>query len=222
MDKLREFKLVDTDHRAMLLVEGVQDALFCEALLEHVEAKGRSNVPARLKDISMSNNVQSGTILKLGILQDADQSAERSRSDVIEALHNASLPTPSARPADENAETPVVSVFIAPDNQSQGSVEDLCLSSLTADKVQHLNEHIERVSQCEARLRSHLVAKVKVALHLATEPAFRKYDSDLPEEVSDNLRPGISIGVAARCRIWDWSRPEFKPVKLFLSRLASV
>lgn len=36
MDKLREFKLVDTDHRALLLVEGIQDALFCEALLEHL------------------------------------------------------------------------------------------------------------------------------------------------------------------------------------------
>ena len=58
MDQLREFKLADTAHRAMLLVEGVQDALFCEALLEHlgvldkiliIEVKGRPNVPARLK-----------------------------------------------------------------------------------------------------------------------------------------------------------------------------
>ena len=231
MDQLREFKLADTDHRAMLLVEGVQDALFCEALLEHlgvlnkvliIEAKGRPNIPARMKDISMSNNVQSGTILKLGILQDADQSAESSRSDAIEALHNASLPIPPARLADGNAETPVVSVFITPDNQSQGSLEDLCLSSLTADKVQHFNEYIERMNQSEPRLRSHLVSKVKVALHLATEPAFRKYDRHLPKAVRDNLRPGIPIGLAARYHIWDWSRPEFKPVKLFLSRLASV
>lgn len=231
MDQLRAFRLADTDHRAMLLVEGVQDALFCEALLDHlgvldkvliIEAKGRPNVPGRLKDISMSNNAQSGTVLKLGILQDADQSAESSRSDAIEALHNASLPVPSARPADANAETPAVSVFIAPDNRSQGSLEDLCPSSLTADKVQHLNEYIERMNQSEPRLRPHLVSKVKVALHLATEPAFRKYDRNLSKAVRDNLRPGISIGLAARYYIWDWSRPEFKPVKLFLSRLASV
>ena len=231
MDKLREFKLVDTDHRALLLVEGIQDALFCEALLEHlgvsskvliVESEGRQNIPARLKDVSMSNNVQSGTLLKLGVLQDADQAAESSRSDVIDALHNAGLPIPLAEPADENAETPTASVFIAPDNHSQGSLEDLCLSSLTADKVQHLNEHIERVNQNEPRLRSHLVPKVKIALHLSTEPAFRKYDTNLPKNVRDNLRPGIPIGSAAKYHIWDWSRPEFKPIEVFLSRLASV
>ena len=231
MDRLGEFKLTDTDHRAMLLVEGVQDALFCEALLEHlgvsnkvliVESGGRPNIPARLKDVSMSNNVQSGTLLKLGVLQDADLSAEGSQSDVISALRNAGLPIPLGNTASQNADTPVVSIFITPDNRSQGSLEDLCLSSLTADKVLHLNEYVDRVNQREPRLRSHLVSKVKVALHLATEPAFRKYDQSLAKAVRDNLRPGIPIGLAARYRIWDWSRPAFQPVVLFLGSLASV
>lgn len=231
MDKLREFKLVDTDHRAMLLVEGIQDALFCEALLEHlgesnkvliVESRGRLNVPAVLKDVSMSNGVQDGILLKIGILQDADLSAEGSQSDAVDALRNAGLPIPSAHSVDGNAETLAVSVFITPDNRSQGSLEDLCLSSLTANKAQYLDDHIERVSQGESRIRSHLVSKVKCNLHLATEPAFRKYDQSLAKTVRDNLRPGIPIGLAAKYHIWDWSRPEFKPIEQFLGDLASV
>lgn len=231
MDRRSEFKLADTDHRAMLLVEGIQDALFCEALLEHlevsnkvliVETEGRPNIPARLIDVSMSNSVKDGKLSKLGILQDADQSAESSRTDVVDALQNAGLPIPSARSTDENDETLIVSVFIAPNNRSQGSLEDLCLSSLTADEVQCLDEHIDCVSQNDADLKPHLVSKVKVALHLATEPAFRRYDMNLPTEVRDNLRPGIPIGLAARYHIWDWSHPEFKPMQSFLRRLAAV
>ena len=231
MDKLRDFKVTNTDRRSMLLVEGVQDALFCEAILEHlglsemvqiVAAEGRPKIAGALEDIARSQAVQVKTLLKLGILQDADQSAEKSQSDAINALQNAGLPIPAAHSVDGNAERPAVSVFIAPDNRSQGSLEDLCLGSLTANKVQHLDEHIERVSQGESRIRSHLVSKVKVALHLATEPAFRKYDRSLSRTVRDNLRPGIPIGLAARYRIWDWSRPEFKPIELFLSDLASV
>jgi len=231
MDKLSEFKLADTDHHALLLVEGVQDALFCEAVLEHlglldkvliVESGGRPNIPAMLKNVAATRSVRLKTLSKLGVLQDADLSAESSHSDVVGALQNAGLPVPSKPPAPETTDTPVVSVFITPDNQSQGSLEDLCLRSLTVDKIQHLNEHIERVRQSESRIQSHLVSKVKVALHLATEPAFRKYDRHLSKAVRDNLRPGIPIGLAARYRIWDWSRPEFKPMEQFLNRLASV
>ena len=231
MDRLRTFELEHSEHRAILLVEGVQDALFCEAVLEHlglpdkvqiVEAGGRPQIPARLINIAQSRRVRVKSLLKLGILQDADRSAESSQSDVINALQNAGLPIPAAHSADGNAEILAVSVFIAPDNRSQGSLEDLCLDSLTANKVRHLDEHIERVSRSDSRIRSHLVSKVKVALHLATEPAFRKYDQSLAKTVRDNLRPGIPIGLAARYRIWDWSRPEFKPIELFLSDLASV
>ena len=147
MDKLREFKLIDTDHRAMLLVEGIQDALFCEALLEHlgesdkvliIEARGRWNVPAVLKDISISNSVKDGKLLKLGILQDADLSAESSRTEVVDALRNTGLPVPVESTASQNGDTPIVSIFIAPDNHAQGSLEDLCLSSVAAGKVQCL------------------------------------------------------------------------------------
>ena len=168
MDKLTEFKLVDTDRRAMLLVEGVQDALFCEAVLEYldlfdrvqiVEAGGRPKIPVALQDIARSRAVRLNILLKLGILQDADRSAEKSQSNVVGALQTAGLPVPSKCPTPENADTPVVSIFITPDNRSQGSLEDLCLSSLTTDKVQHLNEHIERVNQCEPRLRPILFPK---------------------------------------------------------------
>lgn len=231
MDKLRSFELEHTEHRAILLVEGVQDALFCEAVFEHlrlpdkvqiVEAGGRPNIPTSLINIARSRRVRINSLLRLGILQDADQSAESSRTDVVDALRNAGLPIPSARSTDENAETLTVSVFIAPNNRSQGSLEDLCLSSLTADEVQCLDEHIDCVSQNDADLKPHLVSKVKVALHLATEPAFRRYDMNLPTEVRDNLRPGIPIGLAARYHIWDWSQPEFKPIESFLRRLAAV
>ena len=231
MDKLSEFKLVDTNHRAMLLVEGVQDALFCEAVLEHlnlldkvliVESGGRPNIPAMLKTIAAARSIRLKTLSKLGILQDADLSAESSRSDVVGALQNAGLPVPLKSPTSKSADTPVVSIFITPDNRSQGSLENLCLSSLTANKSKYFDEYMERVSQSESRLRSHLVAKVKVALHLATEPAFRKYDQNLPRTVRDNLRPGIPIGLAARYHIWDWSQPEFKPIQSFLRRLATV
>lgn len=230
MDKLTEFKLVDTNRRAMLLVEGVQDALFCEAVLEHldlldkvqiVEAGGRQNIPVALQDVAKSRAVRLNILLKLGILQDADQSAESSKSDVVEALQSAGLPGPAENSACPITDSPIVSVFIAPDNRSQGGLEDLCVSSLSSTKVQCLDEHIERVSRCELQIRAHLVSKVQVALHLATEPAFRKYDNSLSREVRDNLRPGIPVGLAARYSIWDWSHPEFKLILRFLSLLAS-
>jgi hypothetical protein len=231
MDKLRDFDIVDTDRQSMLLVEGVQDALFCEAMLEHlglsdkvqiVEAKGRPNIADALENIAQLRAVRFKTLLKLGIIQDADQSAESSKSDVVKALQSAGLPVPAEGSASPITDSPIVSVFIAPDNRSQGGLEDLCVSSLSRAEVQCLDEHIERVSRCDLQIRSHLVSKVQVALHLATEPAFKKYDRSLSREVRDNLRPGIAVGLAAKYSIWDWSRPEFKPVKLFLSRLASV
>ena len=95
MDKLSEFKLADTDHHALLLVEGVQDALFCEAVLEHlglldkvliVESGGRPNIPAMLKNVAATRSVRLKTLSKLGVLQDADLSAESSHSDVVGAL----------------------------------------------------------------------------------------------------------------------------------------
>ena len=231
MDTLRDFSIVDTDRQAMLLVEGVQDALFCEAILNHLKlsdkvkiaaAEGRPKIAGALKNIAQLRSVRFNTLLKLGIIQDADQSAESSKSEVVEALQSAGLPIPAEKSACPITDSPVTSVFIAPDNRSQGSLEDLCVSSLSGVEVQRLDEHIERVSRRELQIRSHLISKVQVALHLATEPAFRKYDRNLSRAIRDNLRPGISIGQAAKYHIWDWSRPEFKPVKLFRSRLASV
>ena len=235
MDKLRDFRIAedaeDIDRQAMLLVEGVQDALFCEAILEHlnlsdkvkiVAADGRPKIAGALKNIAQLRSVQLNTLLKLGVLQDADQSAESSKSDVVKALQSAGLPIPAEKFACPITDSPSTSVFIAPDNRSQGSLEDLCVRSLSRVEVQRLDEHIERVSQRELQLGCHQVSKVQVALHLATEPAFRKHDRNFSKAIRDNLRPGISIGQAAKYRIWDWSRPEFKPIEAFLSRLASV
>lgn len=202
----------------LLLGEGIEEIYFFDALLAHLgindvqvdQYDGKTNIGAGLKAI----NGRSGFInqvVSLGVTRDADYAddpaddtaaAQRAFQSVSGALAYASLPVPVA-PMVKAAGDPEVSVFILPDNQGPGMLEDLCIASTTAPDLDCITEYFDCVELKTGRVRARRnVAKSRVHAWLATQ-----------------AEPDKQLGQAALAGYWDWNNPAFDLIKQFVQQL---
>ena len=190
-----------------LLVEGKAQQNFFEALIRHLwlhnapqiqNYGGVDELRGFLK--AFANSSDFASVTRMGIVRDAEDSAESARQSVNDSLRNAGLPAPG----DAEGHAPAVYVLILPDGEGSGMLETLLCQTFANDPV---NDCIDEFFDCA---RAHLDVefrrpeKARAQAFLATRPS-----------------PGVSVGVAAKKNYWCLDHEAFSGVRAFLTELAA-
>ena len=163
-----QMQLPPVNNSKQLLVEGRDEELFFVAFLRSLQmqdvqirnyqGKDRlGNYLATFTGLSDLDQVQA-----IGIVRDADTSSSSAFQSVQSALRNTGLPVPR-QPLQPSTGIPVVSVFIMPDNNRNGALEQLCLSALADDPampcvenfLQCVNDSVPAGPQDQAKAQIH-------------------------------------------------------------------
>jgi hypothetical protein len=202
----------------LLLGEGIDEVYFFNALLDHLgitdvqvdQYDGKTRIAAGLKAIKDRSGFIN-QVVSLGVTRDADYAddpaddaaaAQRAFQSVSGALAYATLPVPLA-PMVKAAGRPEISVFILPDNQKPGMLEDLCIASTNAPDIYCITEYFDCVELETHRVQVRRnVAKSRVHAWLATQS-----------------EPDKQLGQAALAGYWDWNNPAFDLIKQFVQQL---
>ncbi|MHB1422516.1 MAG: DUF3226 domain-containing protein [Gemmataceae bacterium] len=191
----------------MLIGEGDDDVYFFGALLAELNIDdvqvekigGKDYLPIYLKELKRRPGAE--RLVALGVTRDADDDCANAFAKIRGALNANGFGFPSA-PGQIQSGLLRVGVFIMPDNQRPGMLEDLCLDSVATDlALPCVDEFFRCVDKATGR-KPDILAKARVQTWLASHPE------------SDNR-----LGLAARKRYWPWTAPAFQPLIAFLRAL---
>src|SRR5687768_14726871 len=145
MSDLSESPLRTKVNGLLLACEGVDDEQFLIRMLAFLQIEGvvvrrydgKPRLPTFL--LGLRDSTEFETVRALGIFRDADASARSAFQSVQYRLRRLNLPCPR-RASEAITETCVfdgivrtIGVFIMPDGQSSGELEDLCLQAISED-----------------------------------------------------------------------------------------
>ena len=194
-----------------LLVEGNDQRNFFEAFISHlsianVQIQNFGGV-SQLRDFLEGFVGATGfreTVQSLGIVRDAETSAERAFQSVQSSLERATLPVPHS-PAERTDTNPAVAVLILPGDNRQGMLETLLCKSFADTSVDHC---IDDFFECVESLPDVSIErsdKARAHAYLTTKP-----------------NPHFSVGVAAKNNYWDLNHSVFSTVRDFLQTIAAI
>jgi len=196
-------------HPHLLIVEGLEDARFFSALIEHMRlekvqiqiivAGGKTEIRNRVRAIANAPGFKE-MVVSLGILRDANSDPNAAFQSIRDALKAVGLPSPNCQ-LEVVGSKPRVGVLILP-GSSPGSLEDLCLASVTEDPAMAC---VEQYFECLKKLGSLLpdnISKAKIHVFLASRP-----------------KAGLRLGEAAEKGYWPWNHEAFEPIKNFIKNL---
>ena len=190
-----------------LLVEGRDEELFFGAFLRNLQMEevqvrnyqGKDNLRNYLEIFSGMADMDQ--VHSIGIVRDADDSAQSALQSVQGSLRNAGLAVP-IRFVTPGEGPPRVSVFIMPDNDGSGALERLCLSTLADDPAMTC---VEAFLTCvNARVSAPPQDQQKARIH-----AFLASRED----------PELRLGEAAQRGYIPWDHPAFGSLAQFLRDL---
>lgn len=196
------------EYDAQLLVEGNDQRNFFRAMLRHMNLGGvqihnfGGVDELRAYAANLADSDEFSQIVKsVGIVRDAEGSAESAFRSVQGALRNAGMNVPNA-PGVKTDGSPSVSVFILPDNESGGMLETLLCRTFEDTPM---NGCIDGFFDCvsgETGERPHRPEKSRAHAYIATTP-----------------EPQVSVGVAAQRGYWNLDHAAFGGVRRFLQSL---
>lgn len=188
----------------ILIVEGRDDMNFYKELLNHLNINDIQIIPVNGKDqfdskiAALILTTGFSQVRTIGIIRDADTTAGGAFESICRLLTKHHLPHPTVSGEVINQERIRVGVYIAPDNQNIGAIEDLILLSVNhLDSIRCINAFF----QC-ANIQEPVNSKAMVQAYLA-----------LKNPLANN------IGYAALQNHWDWGHACFEGIKTFLSEL---
>ena len=137
----------------------------------------------------------------IGIVRDADNSAHSALQSVQSSLRNLGLPAPTV--FRESAGTlPKVSIFVMPDNEHAGALEQLCLQALVDDPVMPC---VAGFLQCVERV--------------LTRPPENPAKAQIHAFLASREDPELRLGEAAQRGYIPWAHPAFAGLGQFLQNL---
>jgi hypothetical protein len=191
----------------VLIGEGRDEVNFLGALCTHLgltdvqveEYGGKGNLSRYLREFGVRPGRPN--VVSLGITRDADSAVAQVFQSICTLLGNNGLPVPVAA-GQMAAGPPRIGLFILPDNQRDGMLEDLCLDAVQTDgAVVCVTEFFQCVGKNTLR-QPKPMAKARVHAWLASQ--------DDPE---------LRLGEAAQRAYWPWTNPVFQPLIQFLQTL---
>ncbi len=196
------------ESRIQLLVEGNDQRNFFEAFIDHLSLAdiqiqnfgGVTDLRPFLSILVKRSGFRE-TVQSVGIVRDAETSAQAAFQSVQSSLENAGLPVPN-QPERRAGSSPAVTVLILPGDNSPGMLETL-LNETFANTPEEacINAFFECVEDSSGVpiQRPH---KARAQAYLATKP-----------------EPHLSVGVAAKRDYWNLNHPVFNRVRQFLTAL---
>ena len=196
------------NRKTQLLVEGNDERNFFAAMLRHLNMDG-----IQIQNFGGVNGLRNFLITfadlddflesveSVGIVRDAEISAESAFRSVQGALRNANMDVPDA-PGIKTGGAPSISAFILPDNRSGGMLETL-LCRTFADTP--MEDCVESFFACVGGATD--------------EPLHRPEKSRAHAYIATMSEPQVSVGVAAQRGYWNLDHPAFDDVKRFLQSL---
>lgn len=201
-----------TTQAYLLLVEGHDDFWVSRRLAEHIGidvqnkvfikiCEGKSKIAPELKLLTTRDGF--ANVKAVGIIRDADDDLFSEFQSGCSALRNAGLKVPRSRNAFA-AGPPRTGVFVFPNNQEPGRLDDLCLRAV-------------RIGQ----LRTLAVDYVDNAIALKPNSNFQKHKMVLHAYLAGLENCGLRVGEAATAGLFDWNADAFAPFTKFLKNLCS-
>ena len=191
-----------------LLVEGNDQRNFFEAFIDHLSLdniqiqnfRGVNELRGFLLVFVNAPGFRE-TVQSVGIVRDAETSAQAAFQSVQSSLMNAGLPVPS-RPEDRTGDSPAVTVLILPGGNRQGMLETL-LNETFADTPEEacLNAFFDCV-QAIPTVSITNPDKARAYAYLTTKP-----------------NPHHSVGMAAKQNYWNLDHPVFDQLRQLLTAL---
>ena len=211
MSRKGRFQFKDVASDALLLVEGIDDAWFCNAFLR----KGLQQTAVQIAEVGgtpklrrfIINTLKPAENLpalrRLGIVTDADTNAMAAFQRVRDALAAAGLPAPRQVWDTAQSGNLTVSIAVLPDGNAPGDLEGLCLRSIAdAPLTACVDEYIACAKAAGREIAELNKAKIHAYLAAAGNQA------------------GLRLGEAAEAGVWDWQSPAFEQIRQFLLDLA--
>lgn len=200
----RAFEL---SHSKQLLVEGREEQLFFDAFLTFLgindvqiqNCGGKDNLRPVLRTVSGSLDFP--LVGSIGIVRDADNSAQSALQSVQSSLGNVGLPVPPSLITPANG-PPKVSIYIMPDNASTGALEQLCLAALANDPAM----------TCVEDFLTCVNARV-------TEPPKDQQKARVHAFLASREDPELRLGEATQRGYFDWNHAAFTDLSQFLKEL---
>jgi len=203
----------------LLIVEGKDEELFFEALMKNLGLTdiqilpigGKFKLRENLKHIvKVSPNFH--LVTSLGIIRDANDSPTGAFQSVCDALKKVKLPVPvsplipSIGPNPRNPKYHIkVNVFIMPDENSLGDLEELCLRAVKTDPAMKCVVQYFYCLQHQGLSLPKQMSKAKVHVFLASR-----------------AEPDKRLGEAAKAGYWPWNHNTFEKIKNFLFELKKI
>ncbi|MBI3650791.1 MAG: hypothetical protein HY231_07050 [Acidobacteria bacterium] len=192
----------------VLLVEGQTPFQFFKALLKNLGLDNQIEIRnfGGVRDVAAFLKALVGTdgfdqVLSLGLVRDAEENALSAFDSVTDCLKRASLNSPST-PAARSQGTPVISIFILPDNTQSGMLETLYLQAVSNDSAMKcIDEFFDCLSGKGVQLPDNL-DKARIQTYLASRE-----------------KSGLLLGQAAHAGYLFWGHPAFDSLKQFLLSL---
>ena len=216
----------DVTSDTLLLVEGVDDAKFFDAFLRH--GLNAHNVQvARVGDkdsfrpfltTTLNNAEKFANLRRLGIIRDADTSAEAALTSLRSSLSDAQMPAPERPWGVAQSGDLRVSIALMPDVSSNGNLEELCIRAIEDPLLECIDNYIDCITSTGHPIADNRLAKARVFAYLAPGPV-----ATSSARSSDTVRrraPGLRLGDSAEAGVWDWNSPAFAQVRRFLLDLA--
>ena len=196
------------ESRIQLLVEGNDQRNFFEAFIDHLSLAniqiqnfgGVTDLRPFLSILVKRSGFRE-TVQSVGIVRDAETSAQAAFQSVQSSLSNAGLPVPS-RPEDRTDGSPAVTVLILPGNNRTGMLE-----TLLNETFAHTPEEacINAFFDCVETISTVSITnpdKARAYAYLTTKP-----------------NPHHSVGMAAKQNYWNLDHPVFDQLRQFLTAL---
>ena len=194
----------------VLAVEGKDEKNFFDALLKSltitnvqiIDVGGKDNFK-HIFPVYLQSDRALDIIKNIGFIRDAeDREAEAAFQSICSVLNNYKLPCPTQTGKVIEHDGKKVNIFIMPNNNDCGMLEDLCITSIKETKVFDCVD-------CFVKCYANMISKEKYNLPKAEILAY----------LSTRTPVVNSLGVAAQQNVWDFSHKCFSEIKKFLIEL---
>lgn len=201
-----------TFESALLLVEGKEEVVFFEEFIKHHHLKKIQTLELgkySFRDRFLALTVATGfadTVTSIGVVRDADDSAENTFISICDVLKAAKLPVPANILSPTNTSPSINIIIMPPDGSGTGRMlEDICMASVLDDPaIACMDQYFDCLQAQGITLRENVIAKARVHVFLASR-----------EE------PDRRLGEAAKSGYWNFDSPVFDKVKAFLQQVTN-
>jgi hypothetical protein len=203
-------KNIKAEKSNILAVEGKDECNFFTALcrdmrlqdIQIIDIGGKDKFKSRFS--LFANSEQFYSIVKnIGFVRDAEEKEATSAfQSVCNILESCNLPYPEKPNKTVHDNGRNISIFIMPNNQDTGSVEDLCIKSKKNDPVWECVESFLKCYQPKIIQKKYNPSKAGILAYLSTRVPIVN-----------------ELGLAAQQGIWEFDNPCFDSVKSFLQDL---